>query len=49
MEPVRINRFLASAGFGSRRAVESSSPTARVAINGVRAASPGERVGSTTS
>ncbi len=42
--PLRLNRFLARAGLGSRRGVEALVRSGRVAINGEVADSPGVRV-----
>ena len=45
MSGVRINRFLASCGLGSRRACEGIVRTGRVVLNGRRVDSLGVRVG----
>jgi pseudouridine synthase len=46
-DDARINRFLASAGFGSRRAVEELVAARRVSLNGVVVETLGVRVRST--
>jgi 23S rRNA pseudouridine2605 synthase len=43
-EAQRLNRYLAACGLGSRRGVEVLVAEGRVAIDGVRADSPGQRV-----
>ncbi len=42
--PVRINRYLAAAGLGTRREVEGLLRTARVTCNGLRCSDPSTRV-----
>ncbi|MDX6598755.1 MAG: rRNA synthase, partial [Gaiellales bacterium] len=43
-EAQRLNRYLAACGLGSRRGVETLVAEGRVAIDGVVADSPGQRV-----